>query len=74
MSMHYECADEGEICACNGKVSFGADGFWLYRTVSKQIVCNEVSFGGDPNYGVTKKCFCFGDYPTSPPLRTPDIP
>ena len=72
MSMHYKCAEENEICACNGKVSFGAGGFWAYTTISNYLTCNSAAFGGvDPNYGVAKACFCFGDYPTTPPDRYP---
>jgi parallel beta-helix repeat protein len=51
------CANEGEICAFTGtaQVRYGANGSYVYKTLSGGVACTNTVFG-DPIYGVVKTC------------------
>merc|ERR1712178_24478 len=54
----YVCADENEICECDGYVRYGADDtftHWLF--VEDEVECSNDVFG-DPLYGTFKYCEC----------------
>jgi len=57
-SIGEKCADEGEICYCNGHVQFGArDELSDSKSVNGQVECSTNQFA-DVMPGVTKSCFC----------------
>ena len=53
------CANEGGNCRVGGQrsVAYGAQGKWVYRTVSGGITCSNEAFRRDPNPGVAKACY-----------------
>lgn len=53
-----KCADENSQCSFNGPatVAFGADGYFVYQTLTGGAACSDSVFG-DPAYGVVKSCY-----------------
>ena len=51
------CATEGGVCAFTGtaEVRYGADGVYVYQTLTDGIACTNAVFG-DPIYGTVKAC------------------
>ncbi len=51
------CATEGGVCAFNGtkQVRYGANGSYIYKTLSKSTACTNAVFG-DPAPGIAKQC------------------
>jgi hypothetical protein len=66
------CANEGQTCTFTGtkEVRFGANGSYIYKTLTNGIPCTTAYFG-DPIYGVAKQCY-YRDVttPTQPPGTT----
>jgi len=58
------CANEGGRCDFSGSASiaFGANGSYVYRTLSDGTDCNTSVFG-DPIFGTQKKCYIKGGGP-----------
>jgi hypothetical protein len=56
-SVWAQCAGENGSCSVDGtrQVRYGANGVYVYKTVSGTISCNNASFG-DPIVGVVKMC------------------
>jgi parallel beta-helix repeat protein len=52
------CAPEGGFCAFSGtrQVAYGANGTFVYKTLSEGVSCTNGVFG-DPLYGTVKQCF-----------------
>ncbi len=52
------CADENGTCSVSGPsvVRYGAETSYRYRAVTDNIACNSNAFGGDPIFGVLKRC------------------
>jgi CspA family cold shock protein len=52
------CANEGQTCTSTGtkEVRYGANGTFVYRTVTGSIACSNAAFGGDPVPYVVKRC------------------
>ena len=52
------CASEGGVCSVSGthQVRYGANGFYLTKTVTGPIACTNAAFGGDPAYRQVKAC------------------
>mmetsp|Transcript_38619 Transcript_38619/g.75985 ORF Transcript_38619/g.75985 Transcript_38619/m.75985 type:complete len:1819 (+) Transcript_38619:53-5509(+) len=58
----YKCATEhapkgGDVCYCEGVVSYGAKGKFFREPVSDWVTCSNTEFG-DPIVGTVKECFC----------------
>jgi len=52
------CANENEVCYCDGKVKYGKDDTWTEeKDVAGSIGCNNRVFG-DPLHGTVKECLC----------------
>lgn len=51
------CANEGEMCACQGKAYYGRK-LPVNGKVRGNIRCSPGGFGGDPLLGVSKHCLC----------------
>lgn len=53
-----DCAREWGTCSAPGTVTlrYGANGAYLYKTVTGSAVCSNATFGGDPAVGVVKTC------------------
>ena len=51
------CATEGGVCAFTGtrEVRYGADGVYVYQTLTDGTACTNAVFG-DPIYGTVKGC------------------
>lgn len=66
-----ECANEWEICRCNGTVFFGA--FENSKNVAAEtgdkIRCSRVAFGSDPAVNVVKRCWCLAHGSAIPPQQ-----
>jgi len=62
-----QCAWEGETCKVSGtqQVRYGANGAYVYKTVTGSISCTNTTWG-DPAPGVRKSC----DVATPPPAET----
>ena len=62
------CSQEGDICSCEGQVYFGRldrtfsslleSGDFKMLPVASSIPCTNTNFGGDPNPGFEKQCWC----------------
>ena len=71
------CAGENKTCNLPDArlARFGAQGMYIYKTLSTNFVCNAATFGGDPLPGVPKFCHYSSDpnepMPTATPTRTP---
>ena len=52
------CANEAQTCTFTGtkQVRYGANGTFVYRTVTGSIACTNAAFGGDPVPYVVKRC------------------
>ena len=52
-----QCANENGSCSVDGtrQVRYGANGTYVYKTVTGTISCSNATFG-DPLYGVVKSC------------------
>jgi hypothetical protein len=52
------CANENDFCSFRGQaeVRYGAEGRYIYRTVTNGIGCSNDVFG-DPTPGLAKNCF-----------------
>ncbi|MEK8030797.1 M12 family metallo-peptidase [Ideonella sp. DXS29W] len=52
------CASEGGSCALSGtrNVAYGANGSFVYKTLSGTVACNNATFG-DPTPNVGKACY-----------------
>ena len=52
------CSSEGGVCSISGthQVRYGANGFYLTKTVTGPIACTNAAFGGDPAYRQVKSC------------------
>ena len=52
-----QCAGENGSCSFDGtrQVRYGANGVYVFKTVTGSILCNNANFG-DPVYGVFKTC------------------
>jgi hypothetical protein len=53
------CASENGRCKIAGSenVAYGANGKYIYKTLTNSFACNNVTFGGDPIDGTTKACY-----------------
>jgi hypothetical protein len=53
------CAAENATCAVTGTrtVAYGADGDFVYRTVTGSTACTNDGFGRDPLPNVAKACY-----------------
>ena len=51
------CAGEDSTCSFDGtrQVRYGANGVYVYKTVTGPVLCGNANFG-DPIYGVVKTC------------------
>jgi cold shock protein len=51
------CANEGQTCTVSGtqQVRYGANGKFVYRTVTGSVACTNAVFG-DPVFGLVKRC------------------
>jgi hypothetical protein len=52
------CAIEGGVCSLSGthQIRYGANGYYLTKTVTGSIACTNTAFGGDPAYRQVKSC------------------
>ncbi len=66
-----QCAWEGETCKVSGtqQVRYGANGSYLYKTVTDAILCANTVWG-DPAAGARKACEVASAAPTAPPPAT----
>jgi len=56
------CADQYNLCECDGIARFGKGKFWTYMEGSGKIACTADSFENDPiPGGVNKQCECKSD-------------
>jgi len=55
-----ECAEEGGVCECSGRVSYGVNGVFSSKSTLESISCSNEEFD-DPMPGQTKKCYCRPD-------------
>ena len=55
---YVDCAGEGGFCSFSGtkQVRYGANSSFSYGTFSNGTNCTNAAFGGDPIYGVAKRC------------------
>ena len=55
------CANENQSCSFSGTrtVQYGANGVYVYRTVTNGTICSNAVFG-DPIFGVAKRCSISG--------------
>ena len=55
------CAAEGEVCNCNGVVTYGEESLAVAtKYSSKSLQCSPETFGSDPAPNESKSCYCFG--------------
>ena len=54
-----KCADENGTCSFSGTmvVRYGANGQYVYKTVTGSIACTNTAFGSDPIPGTYKACY-----------------
>jgi len=52
-----KCADENNVCKCNGRVRYGTKGIYAYTHTDSTIGCNNEVLG-DPAPGEKKHCDC----------------
>ena len=69
------CAVEGGVCAFSGtqQVRYGANGLYVYRTLSDGIFCWNSVFG-DPVPGMVKQCSIGGTASAPPSAPSPPPP
>jgi hypothetical protein len=71
------CATEGGVCNFSGtrNVRYGANGSYLFKTITGSIACNNYAWGSDPIVGIAKSCEVDGGgtapAPTPAPTPTP---
>jgi hypothetical protein len=66
------CAQQNDICACDGIARFGYRGWWSpVLHVSPSIKCTYGNFGVGSNIGMSKTCQCIPDSMTPPPVACP---
>ena len=54
----FKCADENEVCQCNGTVIYGKGSTWTVPSeADNEIACTNGVFG-DPIHGTVKECIC----------------
>lgn len=53
------CAAENATCAISGTrtIAYGADGDFVYQTVTGQTPCTNAAFGADPLPNAPKACY-----------------
>ncbi|HXU64627.1 MAG TPA: hypothetical protein VN962_23165 [Polyangia bacterium] len=57
---YIQCASENGTCVLGSSakyVAFGAQGQFLYKSLSGNVPCTKDTFGGDPAVNVTKACY-----------------
>jgi hypothetical protein len=62
------CSRENGACSFTGplNVAYGAEGSFVFRTLTNGTTCDNGSFGEDPAPGIVKACYV----PTIPPMQT----